>query len=54
MPEPSHRQWASISYWTTMFDTSASDKCNLALHVKELGNLKIWIVRFHVVGLYRN
>ena len=37
-----------------MNDTSAGDKCNLALHVKELAKLKILIVRFHVVGLCRN
>lgn len=37
-----------------MINTSASDKRNLALHVKEVGKLKIWIVRFHVAGLCRN
>ena len=37
-----------------MNDTSASDKCNLALHVKEVAKLKILIVRLHVVGLCRN
>ena len=37
-----------------MINTSASDKCNLALHVKELIKLKILIVRFHIVGLCRN
>ena len=37
-----------------MINTSTSDKCDLALHVKELGKLKIWIIRFHVVGLCRN